>query len=122
MNYSISNLHIEQLQSERERTLLQLARVRQILKSEIDPDTEDGASDLEEHEHAAALVPSLEQKLKTIDHALQRVQQGTYGLCERCGQPIDPARLEIVPEATFCMPCKTTVERAARAKTTTTRR
>ena len=117
MKHSIANLQIEQLQAEREHTLLQLARVRETLRSEIDPDTDDGASDLEEHENAIALIPGLERKLEAIDYALQRVQQGTYGICERCGEPIDPARLEIVPETTFCMACMVIVEREIRLRT-----
>jgi len=121
MSHSIANPQIEQLQEERKRTLLQLAHVRKILGSEMDSDTDDGASDLEEHEHALALLPGLERKLKAIDHALERVEQGTYGICERCGGPIDPARLEIMPDATFCMPCKTIVERMTGSKTKTTR-
>ena len=106
----------KQLKAEREQTLLKLARLRKTLKSEIDPDADDGASDLEQHENAIALIPSLKSKLETIDHALKRVQQGTYGICERCGKPIDPARLEIVPETTFCTQCKMIVEREARLR------
>jgi DnaK suppressor protein len=114
MNHDGKTLPIEQLQAEREHTLLNLARARQILRSEIDPDEDDGASDLEEHENAMVLIPGLERKLEAIDHALQRAQQGTYGICERCGAPIDPARLEALPETTFCMPCKAMVERKSR--------
>lgn len=122
MNQNGKTLQIEHLQAEREHTLLTLARVRETLRSEIDPDADDGASDLEAHENALALIPDLERKLDAINHALQRVEQGTYGLCERCGEPIDPARLEIVPEATFCMPCKMTIEQAERSRTKTIRR
>jgi DnaK suppressor protein len=42
-----------------------------------------------------------------IDAALARVDAGTYGLCESCGKPIPEARLEVVPEATLCVSCKT---------------
>ena len=119
MNHHGQTPQIEQLQAEREHTLLKLARIRETLRSEIDPDADDGASDLEEHENALALIPEFERKLEAIDHALQRAQQGTYGICERCGESIDPARLEIVPETTFCMPCRMTIEQAARSRTKT---
>ena len=114
-------LNSEHLKRERVRVSLKLTRLRESLKSRIDPDADDGASDLEEHENAMALIPELERKLEAIDHALQRAQQGTYGICERCGEPIDPARLEIVPETTFCMPCRMTIEQAARSRTKTAR-
>ncbi len=40
-----------------------------------------------------------------VDKALGKIEQGSYGICEECGQKIDPARLEIYPEATTCMNC-----------------
>ena len=55
-------------------------------------------------------IQDLENQLQAIEHALQNTAQGTYGICENCGQPIDPARLEIMPETTLCIRCKTTVE------------
>jgi phage/conjugal plasmid C-4 type zinc finger TraR family protein len=46
-------------------------------------------------------------KVVEIDAALSRVDAGTYGICESCGNPIPEARLEAVPEATLCVTCKT---------------
>lgn len=46
-------------------------------------------------------------KVAEIDAALERVDAGTYGVCESCGKPIPKARLEVVPEATLCVGCKT---------------
>ena len=48
----------------------------------------------------------LESQLAAIRAALQRVKDGTYGLCEECGIAIPPERLEFVPEAPFCVQCK----------------
>jgi DnaK suppressor protein len=45
-------------------------------------------------------------KVAEIDAALERVDAGTYGVCEACGKPIPKARLEVVPEATLCVGCK----------------
>ena len=64
-----------------------------------------------------ALIAGLERQLEAIDPALQRAQLGTYGICERCGQPTDPARLAIVPETTYCVACKLLTEQATRSKT-----
>ena len=46
-------------------------------------------------------------KVAEIDAALERVEAGSYGMCEACGKPIPKARLEVVPEATLCVSCKT---------------
>ncbi|NMA54755.1 MAG: conjugal transfer protein TraR [Firmicutes bacterium] len=46
------------------------------------------------------------QRLETqVDRALKKLGSGTYGICEHCGQKIDPARLEILPWATLCYHC-----------------
>lgn len=50
------------------------------------------------------------QLIKKIDQALERLEDGTFGLCERCGQEISVKRLEARPVATFCIHCKTALE------------
>nr|MBC7245532.1 TraR/DksA C4-type zinc finger protein [Chloroflexota bacterium] len=45
------------------------------------------------------------RKLSEIERALRRLMCGNYGICERCGVPIDPARLEAIPETTLCYKC-----------------
>ncbi len=44
--------------------------------------------------------------IEEIDRALAKIQAGTYGICERCGQPIAEARLEALPYAALCVACK----------------
>ena len=52
-----------------------------------------------------------EQKLlKKIDEALARIESGTYGICESCGEPINVKRLEARPVTTLCIDCKTMQE------------
>ncbi len=46
-----------------------------------------------------------------IDKALERIEQGTFGLCHACGQPISRERLEAVPHARFCIQCKSKEEK-----------
>ncbi len=43
--------------------------------------------------------------IQQIDNALLRIRKGTYGVCEKCGEPISEARLEALPYATFCIEC-----------------
>lgn len=44
--------------------------------------------------------------LRDIQQALHRLDQGSFGICQECNQPISPRRLDAVPWATFCMPCQ----------------
>ena len=50
--------------------------------------------------------------LRAIDAALKRIDDGTFGTCERCGRPISEARLEARPWATLCIDCKRLEERS----------
>ena len=58
-----------------------------------------------ERGEAEALANSLKETLAEVEHALAKFEAGTYGLCENCGQPIAPARLEAKPGARFCINC-----------------
>ena len=49
--------------------------------------------------------------LKKIDYAIEKLDNGEYGICEHCGEKISPARLEARPVAQFCIDCKTELER-----------
>jgi DnaK suppressor protein len=57
------------------------------------------------------LEDNAEQVLASIDAALQRIEDGTYGICETCGRPISEERLEAIPYATQCIECKRKGER-----------
>ena len=59
----------------------------------------------------AAVADMQSDRLEQINAALQSINEGTYGMCQRCGKPIDPRRLEAVPEATTCMDCLPAMER-----------
>ncbi len=50
-----------------------------------------------------ALAATLQESLTAVDAALHRMEEGSYGLCERCQAPITPARLEAMPSATRCI-------------------
>lgn len=69
---------------------------------EHDPE---GATIAFERSQIGTLVRQAEDRLAEIDAALARVDAGTYGTCERCGDPIVPARLEARPVARLCIGC-----------------
>ena len=55
-------------------------------------------------------------RLDEIERALRKFEEGTYGLCDSCGKPIDSARLEILPQASLCVNCKTQLTRSAKSR------
>lgn len=58
-----------------------------------------------ERSQTGALIRQAERHLVEIDAALERVRDGTYGVCEACGRPVAPARLEARPTARTCVGC-----------------
>ena len=58
-----------------------------------------------ERGEAEALGGKLKETLADVEHALIKLDDGTYGACERCGQPIAMARLEAMPAARLCINC-----------------
>lgn len=59
-----------------------------------------------------AQIERSEIRVAEIDTALERITQGTYGLCERCGAQIGAARLEVLPATRLCIDCATTRDRS----------
>lgn len=64
-----------------------------------------------EREHELALTYHARDLLVQTERALARIEAGTYGSCESCGQPIGKARLQAFPRATLCVRCKQREER-----------
>jgi RNA polymerase-binding transcription factor DksA len=56
-----------------------------------------------ERGEAERLATELQESLDEVEAALERLQEGNYGLCEVCGKPIGPARLEAMPAARLCI-------------------
>ncbi|WNI16420.1 TraR/DksA family transcriptional regulator [Actinacidiphila sp. ITFR-21] len=69
---------------------------------EHDPD---GSSTAFERAHLAALLGQARERLAALDRAAQRLEQGDYGRCRSCGEPIPPARLDALPATTTCVHC-----------------
>ena len=66
----------------------------------------DDATEVFEREKELGLEQTLKAHLDQVEHALKRVEAGTYGECESCGKPIAKGRLDAMPEATLCIDCK----------------
>jgi RNA polymerase-binding transcription factor DksA len=72
---------------------------------EYDPNFADSSQVTAERGEAEALANSLRETLVDVETALGKIEAGTYGTCEGCGQAINPARLEAMPAARHCMEC-----------------
>jgi DnaK suppressor protein len=72
----------------------------------------DDATDLFARERNLAVRGNAQELLDQVGAALQRMEAGIYGLCQRCGQPIDEERLDALPYATLCVTCQSDIERA----------
>ena len=113
--------HVRQrLTEERARRLALAERLRQegadpVESSElskIDQHPAELGTETFEREMGLTTLTIVEGELTDIDDALRRLDQGTYGICEECGKPIDEARLEAVPWARYCVVDQARVERA----------
>ena len=67
---------------------------------------EEEATESLELERRLALEKQIREQLADIEVALAKFPDGTYGNCEKCGQPIAPERLEALPQAKLCVACK----------------
>jgi RNA polymerase-binding protein DksA len=63
-------------------------------------------NDIIDRATAEELLRRTEQVIADVEHALQRISDGTYGCCERCARPIPVERLEAIPEARLCVTCQ----------------
>lgn len=113
----------EHLESERKRLNEELEQLKASVSSseerrEGSPfgKREEEATEALELEKRLALENRIRQELAGIEHALHKFEEGTYGLCDNCGQPIDPERLEALPQASLCLNCKTQQAKNAKVK------
>lgn len=102
---------LEELEAMEEHTPEVEDQVGMDIGGGYDEDLADVASSTFEREKGLALESSVQQILAQVEEALARIEDGTYGICVRCGNPIDSARLKVLPYATLCISCKEEEER-----------
>lgn len=104
----------ELLEAERRQAALRLAGLTgdfdEVVAASRDTNADDehdpeGATIAFERSQVAALVRQVREHLAEVEAAIERLGSGTYGTCERCGQPIPDARLEARPAARRCITC-----------------
>ncbi|HID10735.1 MAG TPA: TraR/DksA family transcriptional regulator [Candidatus Latescibacteria bacterium] len=77
-------------------------------------DIPDQGTDTLEQEKAVQIASKEGRYLHHLNEALERIRNGTFGICRMCGERISRERLEAVPHATLCIRCKTEEERGRR--------
>jgi DnaK suppressor protein len=78
----------------------------------LDEDFADAGTATFDRERDLSIRNNIRDLVDQITRAINRIENGTYGECERCGRPIDAARLKALPHALLCMDCKRREERA----------
>ncbi len=121
MNATLDTEHFKQrLLDERRRAQEALDYIHEENRSQLEDEHEEIQSDNHpgdmatstfDRELDATLEGNEERLLQAIDAALQRIEDGTYGICQNCGQPIGEERLEALPWTTRCIDCKRREER-----------
>jgi len=108
----------EELGREKTRLLEEIATAEEGL-ADLIRDSGDGAGDDQadagsktfEREHEMSLANNARDMLDQVEHALARISDGSYGVCETCAKPIGKFRLQAFPRATLCRSCKEAEER-----------
>ena len=105
---------IARLKSVQEEIIEEMDHLRTDLRNMAEPSADVADFDAYEREKTWALVQRLQRKLESIERAIHMAERGTYGTCEGCGERIDRARLEVLPEATLCLSCQRQFERQSK--------
>lgn len=75
------------------------------LSKAVDADFAEQVTERENDEVLEGLLIEAKAEIQSIDRALKRLKQGTYGLCTTCGEAINRERLNILPDADHCIKC-----------------
>lgn len=106
----------ERIDSAREKISRVVADIREVTLAAKDTPADDehdpeGSTVSVERNNEMALLAAAEASLIELLDARVRLDEGTYGVCEMCGNPIPAERLEIRPEARFCVACAAAARR-----------
>ncbi|MDD5590151.1 MAG: TraR/DksA C4-type zinc finger protein [Candidatus Portnoybacteria bacterium] len=106
---------LEERKRKAEKELESIAKKDPKMKGDYDarfPDfglsqsTDEDALEVQAYENNLSVEYALEIRLQKINQALEKMTNGTYGICDKCGQPIDERRLLAMPETTTCTKCQ----------------
>jgi DnaK suppressor protein len=95
----------DRLLAERAEVLQDLEQLNSRLETKGDYELGEGDPMIYQWEFNLAMRERAQQHLAEIDEALDQLNMGIYGLCERCGKPIEPERLAVLSHTTVCSQC-----------------
>lgn len=101
----------EQLLAQRDQLLQKAQQHHLEAQDHFKGDLVDQSTDLSERELMLELAESERGKLRSIEAALELMENDSYGVCESCSEPIPVKRLLAIPTARYCVPCQEKVER-----------
>jgi len=93
------------LESELAKMTKQKGKGRQAIFPNIGSKEDESAQEVEMYESSLTIERNLAEILKEANKALDKIDKGTYGKCEKCGKEIPEARLKAYPEAALCLKC-----------------
>ncbi|HVE76690.1 MAG TPA: TraR/DksA C4-type zinc finger protein [Actinomycetota bacterium] len=106
---------LESLRATVETTSGELNRDAALDVSSVDQHPADLGTETFERTKDLAILETMDMQLQDITHAFKRIDDGTYGTCESCGEPIGEERLKAMPAARFCIKDQAATEKRARA-------
>jgi RNA polymerase-binding transcription factor len=102
----------DELQAEYDQTLTEITELqRERLTDSAGDDQADTGTKTFEREQEISLANNLLERITQVERAIERVGEGNYGWCEKCGNAIPVERLAAFPSATLCVSCKQLEER-----------
>ncbi len=102
----------DELQAEYDQTLTEITELqRERLTDSAGDDQADTGTKTLEREQEISLANNLLERITQVERAIERVGEGNYGWCEKCGNAIPVERLAAFPSATLCVSCKQLEER-----------
>lgn len=108
-------IKLEEAKAQLEKDLQSFANADENVKGDWDTrfpefnnggNLEEAADEVVEYEAKLPIEHNLELRLREINLALEKIKNGNYGICEKCGKEIPMERLAIYPEARICLSCK----------------
>ncbi|MCX6702949.1 MAG: TraR/DksA C4-type zinc finger protein [Candidatus Wolfebacteria bacterium] len=96
-------IQLEKIEKEIEKEVIGAEKTPE-LGDEVDPDIE--TQETQEIDNRLSVAQVLKSRLVEIKNALQKIEEGRYGICEKCGEEISEDVMDIVPESRLCKNCK----------------
>ena len=103
INFEAAKQELLKLKEEYETRIAKIEDHIQNPQDDLNEHWEDQAIAYSQNDMRKNLMVEAKQSLNYVNNALSRIEDGSYGKCEVCAEPIEPQRLQVLPYATLCM-------------------